>query len=265
MDMKSAIKGKPSLACSICLRDMFENKFYDPFKQCRANNLNCHKRIKIKCLHLDCLTWRTNKYINVSQFPGGSSSEMKFWECRLLYCVPVSINQKGAEDSAVQILISKKGWILLISPNNEVSTAGKTGSLKAETKSNSSDDESSSDKEPCKKKTKLDAKTRLMESTGDDNNEESDDEKETYPYSHGSENLIEHMLTSDEASSKASKANSQLRELFSKADFDPYHPLQGCCLARGWGSDLVCFFVSFEMSMSPSFFPNMYKLIPRIL
>ena len=75
--------------------------------------------------------------------------------------------------------------IELISPNNEVSTAGKTGSRKAETKSNSSDDESSSDKEPCKKKTTLDAKTRLMESTGDDNNEESDDEKETYPYSHG--------------------------------------------------------------------------------
>ena len=46
---------------------------------------------------------------------------------------------------------------------------------------------------------------------------------------------------------------AELRKLFRKVDFDPHHPLQGCCLARGWGSDLVCFLVSFEMSMSPSF------------
>ncbi|KAG2323198.1 hypothetical protein Bca4012_058702 [Brassica carinata] len=67
--------------------------------------------------------------------------------------------------------------ITLISPNNEIATAGKTGrSVKAETEINSSDDE-----EPSKKKAKLDAKTR----SSDDHSEESDDEKETYPYSHG--------------------------------------------------------------------------------
>ncbi|KAL0713128.1 hypothetical protein Bca4012_020106 [Brassica carinata] len=37
----------------------------------------------------DCSTWRPNKYINVSEFPGSSSSEMKFWGCLLLYCVPI--------------------------------------------------------------------------------------------------------------------------------------------------------------------------------
>ncbi|KAK6932926.1 Mini-chromosome maintenance complex-binding protein [Dillenia turbinata] len=34
--------------------------------------------------------WRTNKYADVSQSPICSSSEMRFWERRILYCVPVS-------------------------------------------------------------------------------------------------------------------------------------------------------------------------------
>ncbi|XP_013627903.1 PREDICTED: mini-chromosome maintenance complex-binding protein-like [Brassica oleracea var. oleracea] len=33
----------------------------------------------------DCSTWKTNKYINVSQFPGGSSSEMKIGS--VAYCI----------------------------------------------------------------------------------------------------------------------------------------------------------------------------------
>ena len=35
----------------------------------------------------DGLTWSTNRYSDVSQFPDGS--DMKVWERRLLYCVPV--------------------------------------------------------------------------------------------------------------------------------------------------------------------------------
>lgn len=33
--------------------------------------------------------WRTNKFMDVSQFPMCSSSDMQIWERRLLYCVPV--------------------------------------------------------------------------------------------------------------------------------------------------------------------------------
>lgn len=33
--------------------------------------------------------WRTNKFADHSQFPIGSSSDMRLWERRLLYCVPV--------------------------------------------------------------------------------------------------------------------------------------------------------------------------------
>ncbi|CAK9135879.1 unnamed protein product [Ilex paraguariensis] len=37
----------------------------------------------------DGATWRTNKFADVPQFPMGSSSDMRIWERRLLYCVPV--------------------------------------------------------------------------------------------------------------------------------------------------------------------------------
>ncbi|XP_027110645.2 mini-chromosome maintenance complex-binding protein [Coffea eugenioides] len=37
----------------------------------------------------DGSVWRTNKFADHSQFPIGSSSDMRVWERRLLYCVPV--------------------------------------------------------------------------------------------------------------------------------------------------------------------------------
>eukprot|EP00257_Ricinus_communis_P017314 XP_015575726.1 mini-chromosome maintenance complex-binding protein [Ricinus communis] len=37
----------------------------------------------------DGSVWRTNKFMDVSQFPIGSSPDMRIWERRLLYCVPV--------------------------------------------------------------------------------------------------------------------------------------------------------------------------------
>lgn len=39
----------------------------------------------------DGSVWRTNKFTDVSQFPiADSSADMRVWERRLLYCVPVS-------------------------------------------------------------------------------------------------------------------------------------------------------------------------------
>lgn len=35
-------------------------------------------------------TWNTNKFSDVAQFPMGPSPDMRVWERRLLYCVPVS-------------------------------------------------------------------------------------------------------------------------------------------------------------------------------
>ncbi|CAK9160591.1 unnamed protein product [Ilex paraguariensis] len=40
-------------------------------------------------VYKDGATWRTNKFADASQFPMGSSSDMRVWERRLLYCVPV--------------------------------------------------------------------------------------------------------------------------------------------------------------------------------
>ncbi|RDX71252.1 Mini-chromosome maintenance complex-binding protein, partial [Mucuna pruriens] len=37
----------------------------------------------------DGSVWRTNKFMDVFQFPVGSSGDMRIWERRLLYCVPV--------------------------------------------------------------------------------------------------------------------------------------------------------------------------------
>lgn len=34
--------------------------------------------------------WRTNKFMDVAQYPIDSSSETRIWERRMLYCIPVS-------------------------------------------------------------------------------------------------------------------------------------------------------------------------------
>ncbi|CAI9774932.1 unnamed protein product [Fraxinus pennsylvanica] len=39
--------------------------------------------------HKDGDTWRTNKFTDTAQFPMAPSSDMRIWERRLLYCVPV--------------------------------------------------------------------------------------------------------------------------------------------------------------------------------
>lgn len=40
----------------------------------------------------DGSVWRTNKFMDVCQYPMGSSPDMRIWERRLLYCVPVSFS-----------------------------------------------------------------------------------------------------------------------------------------------------------------------------
>lgn len=44
--------------------------------------------------------WRTNKFMDVSQYPMGSSPDMCIWERRLLYCVPVPGQNSWTEPSS---------------------------------------------------------------------------------------------------------------------------------------------------------------------
>ena len=41
------------------------------------------------CLLKDGSVWRTNKFMDASQSLTASSADMRIWERRLLYCVPV--------------------------------------------------------------------------------------------------------------------------------------------------------------------------------
>lgn len=47
-------------------------------------------KLKVLWFLKDGTVWRTNKFMDVSQFPMVSSSDMRIWERRLIYCVPVS-------------------------------------------------------------------------------------------------------------------------------------------------------------------------------
>ncbi|KFK42329.1 hypothetical protein AALP_AA2G242000 [Arabis alpina] len=64
----------------------------------------------------DGVTWRTNKYSDVSQFPESSSSEMKVWERRLLYCVPVPGQNQWTESSSEEL---KNRFLNLTGQNRE--------------------------------------------------------------------------------------------------------------------------------------------------
>ncbi|PSS33259.1 Mini-chromosome maintenance complex-binding protein [Actinidia chinensis var. chinensis] len=52
----------------------------------------------------DGATWRTNKFTDVSQFPMNLSSDMRVWERRLLYCVPVPGQNPWTESSSEVVL-----------------------------------------------------------------------------------------------------------------------------------------------------------------
>lgn len=58
----------------------------------------------------DGLVWRTNKFMDVSQFPIGSSADMRIWERQLLYCVPVPGLSPWTEVSAEEFGNLSMDW-----------------------------------------------------------------------------------------------------------------------------------------------------------
>nr|GMC94318.1 mini-chromosome maintenance complex-binding protein [Ipomoea batatas]GMC96630.1 mini-chromosome maintenance complex-binding protein [Ipomoea batatas] len=52
--------------------------------------------------------WRTNKFADVSQFPMSDSPDMRVWERRLLYCVPVPGQNPWTEPSSEVVMDSLK-------------------------------------------------------------------------------------------------------------------------------------------------------------
>ncbi|KVI04808.1 Mini-chromosome maintenance complex-binding protein [Cynara cardunculus var. scolymus] len=49
-------------------------------------------------------TWNTNKFTDVSQFPMGTSPNMRVWERRLLYCVPVPGQNSWADSTSEGVI-----------------------------------------------------------------------------------------------------------------------------------------------------------------
>ncbi|XP_061368046.1 mini-chromosome maintenance complex-binding protein [Gastrolobium bilobum] len=58
----------------------------------------------------DDSVWRTNKFMDVSQFPMGSSADMRIWERRLLYCVPVPGLNSWTEISSEAVANQSMDW-----------------------------------------------------------------------------------------------------------------------------------------------------------
>ncbi|KAK9282820.1 hypothetical protein L1049_011043 [Liquidambar formosana] len=54
--------------------------------------------------------WRTNKFMDVSQFPMGPSSDTRVWERRLLYCVPVPGKNSWTESSSEAVINQCRDW-----------------------------------------------------------------------------------------------------------------------------------------------------------
>ncbi|KAA8533987.1 hypothetical protein F0562_031504 [Nyssa sinensis] len=57
----------------------------------------------------DGAIWRTNKFTDISQFPMGTSPDMRVWERRLLYCVPVPGLNSWTESSS-EVLNQCTNW-----------------------------------------------------------------------------------------------------------------------------------------------------------
>ncbi|KAH7537667.1 hypothetical protein FEM48_Zijuj03G0117200 [Ziziphus jujuba var. spinosa] len=58
----------------------------------------------------DGTVWRTNKFMDVSQAPIDSSSDMRIWERNLLYCVPVPGQNSWTESSAEAVMHESMNW-----------------------------------------------------------------------------------------------------------------------------------------------------------
>lgn len=78
------------------IQDMLGNEFYvGAYKvilficsRCCFDVLMCVKALS--GIMKDGSTWKTTKFMDSSQCPAGFSPDMRIWERRLLYCVPVS-------------------------------------------------------------------------------------------------------------------------------------------------------------------------------
>ncbi|XP_028778888.1 mini-chromosome maintenance complex-binding protein isoform X2 [Neltuma alba] len=57
----------------------------------------------------DGSVWRTNKFMDVAQFPMGSSADMRIWERRLLYCVPVP-GQNAWTEISTEVTNQYEDW-----------------------------------------------------------------------------------------------------------------------------------------------------------
>ncbi|XP_057979401.1 mini-chromosome maintenance complex-binding protein isoform X1 [Malania oleifera] len=55
-------------------------------------------------------TWRTNKFMDVSQFPLGSSSDTQVWERRMLYCVPIPGQNEWTESNSEAVMNQYRNW-----------------------------------------------------------------------------------------------------------------------------------------------------------
>ncbi|KAL1337427.1 hypothetical protein HN51_032095 [Arachis hypogaea] len=58
----------------------------------------------------DGAVWRTNKFMDVSQFPIGPSADTRIWERRLLYCVPVPGLNSWAQIPSEAVTDQCMGW-----------------------------------------------------------------------------------------------------------------------------------------------------------
>ncbi|KAJ7965139.1 Mini-chromosome maintenance complex-binding protein [Quillaja saponaria] len=58
----------------------------------------------------DDSVWRTNKFMDVSQFPMDTSSDKKVWERRLLYCVQVPGQSSWTEISSETVINGSMDW-----------------------------------------------------------------------------------------------------------------------------------------------------------
>ncbi|KAF7830871.1 mini-chromosome maintenance complex-binding protein [Senna tora] len=79
------------------IQDMFGNELYVG-------------AYKVFLLLSDGSVWRTNKFMDVAQFPIDSSADKRMWERRLLYCVPVPGQNAWTETSSEAFMNHYMDW-----------------------------------------------------------------------------------------------------------------------------------------------------------
>ncbi|XP_050158536.1 mini-chromosome maintenance complex-binding protein-like isoform X4 [Malus sylvestris] len=75
----------------------------------------------------DGSVWRTNKFTDVPQFPMDSKPDMRLWERRMIYCIPVS--DDGIEGSPSPKKLKENGHSSLPTPSQQSITEGTSSSV----------------------------------------------------------------------------------------------------------------------------------------